>query len=74
LGEFSTRKETKGFTGFFKKQVGTLEKIGARLGFISLMSVSLLPVNERGEIQKLQGEKIGSGGPHLCGDWLTGNL
>jgi len=37
LGVFSTRTEKDGFTGFFKRGWGILEKIGARIGFISLI-------------------------------------
>jgi hypothetical protein len=37
LDVFSTRTEKDGFTGFFKRGRGFLEKIGARIGFISLV-------------------------------------
>jgi hypothetical protein len=37
LGVFSTRTEKNGFTGFLKRGREILEKIGARIGFISLI-------------------------------------
>jgi hypothetical protein len=48
LDVFSTRTEKDGFTGFFKRESGFLEKIGARIRVISLI-LSVVVVRFDGE-------------------------